>query len=190
MTVPLDDRRPAPAKQRLLDALEALTMEQGFDTWTVGDLLKRAGVSRSSFYANFRDKEDLLLHGFEELGPPPQPASAGELPDFAAWLFAATDARQPEATMVMRGAARELVCRHMENTLVVLVRDALRQAARSGGAAAGPPDLEPAVRLYVGALMGLWQWWIDHDYPRPAAEMVSAFGRLSQSGMGPFLAGR
>lgn len=183
MSVPTENRdRPATAKRRLRDALHDLILEHGYDGFTVGDLLDRAAVSRSSFYAHFRDKDDLLLHGFEELGPPPVRVDEAGLPDFAQWLFSATEARKPLASTLLARSSRGVVCQHLENTLVVLMREALRD----GASAAGPGlAVELKVRYHVGALMGLWQWWVDHDYPVPAAEMAGTFHRLSQSGLGP-----
>lgn len=173
MTSTPEQPRPASARQRLHAAMEALIVGRGYDGFTVGDLLEHAAVSRSSFYAHYRDKDDLLLQGFETLGPPPAAVAGTGLPDLAQWLFNGTAARKPLASTLLSRSSRSVVCQHLENTLVVLVRDALR-----GGPApvtAPMPDLtlEPSVRFYVGALMGLWLWWVDHDYPLPADVVAS-----------------
>jgi AcrR family transcriptional regulator len=55
------DRRVRRAKQRLNDALESLIIEKGYDKITVQDLIDRADVGRSTFYAHYETKDDLLV---------------------------------------------------------------------------------------------------------------------------------
>src|SRR5690606_14000287 len=61
-------QRPPKAREALRGALIALLSEQPYETISVQDIVTRAGVSRSSFYVHFRDKDDLLISGFEEIG--------------------------------------------------------------------------------------------------------------------------
>jgi len=60
------DRRIMRTRERLGDALIALMHEQNFDDITVKDVLDRAGVSRSTFYVHYSDKDDLLLSDVED----------------------------------------------------------------------------------------------------------------------------
>ncbi|WP_433660618.1 TetR/AcrR family transcriptional regulator [Nocardia sp. CA-128927] len=48
-------------KSLLHRALIELMLERGYDRISVRDILHRADVGRSTFYAHFRDKDDLLL---------------------------------------------------------------------------------------------------------------------------------
>ena len=61
------DRRIERTRQLLQEALIAVILEKGFEAATVQDVIDRANVGRSTFYAHFQDKEDLLLSGFEHL---------------------------------------------------------------------------------------------------------------------------
>jgi AcrR family transcriptional regulator len=61
------DRRVSRTRQRLQKALVALALEKRFDEITVQDVLDRADVGRSTFYAHFRSKEDLFRSDFENL---------------------------------------------------------------------------------------------------------------------------
>ncbi len=48
------------AKQQIIDAFRKLMDEQAFDEITVSAIIKAAGVSRATFYRNFRDKYDVM----------------------------------------------------------------------------------------------------------------------------------
>ncbi len=54
----------APPRARLLAAMARVGAERGYATATVADVVKAAGVSRSTFYEEFTSKEELLLEAF------------------------------------------------------------------------------------------------------------------------------
>jgi len=51
---------------RLLDALAEVISEEGYLDTTVHKILKRAGISRRTFYEIFTDKEDCFLVAYQE----------------------------------------------------------------------------------------------------------------------------
>ncbi|MCB0097425.1 MAG: TetR/AcrR family transcriptional regulator, partial [Caldilineaceae bacterium] len=61
---PKPDRRIQKTRRALQDALLTLIVERRYDKITVQDILDRANVGRSTFYAHYRDKDDLLLGDF------------------------------------------------------------------------------------------------------------------------------
>jgi len=70
-------------RERLFAAMVAVVAEKGYEATRVEDLLELSGVSRSAFYAHFKDKQACLVAAlqdfvaptiagiFEEDGPPP-----------------------------------------------------------------------------------------------------------------------
>jgi len=60
------DRRIRRTRDRLGDALIELVQEKPFDAITVQEVLDRADVGRTTFYAHFSDKEDLLWSDVDE----------------------------------------------------------------------------------------------------------------------------
>ena len=54
------DRRVARSRRALKEALTDLILERGYEAVTVQDVIDRADVGRSTFYAHFLDKDDLL----------------------------------------------------------------------------------------------------------------------------------
>lgn len=62
-----DDRRSRRTKLSLQHALVQLILEKRYDAITVQDILDRADVGRSTFYAHFTDKEDLLISSYQNV---------------------------------------------------------------------------------------------------------------------------
>ena len=58
------DRRSQRTRQLLSAALFELMLEKRYDGITVQDIIDRANVGRSTFYAHYLDKEDLLVSDF------------------------------------------------------------------------------------------------------------------------------
>ena len=61
------DRRVQKTRKLLLDALVSLILEKGYDEVSIQDIIDRANVGRSTFYAHYENKEQLLLFGHEHL---------------------------------------------------------------------------------------------------------------------------
>jgi len=59
------DRRANRTRKLLRDALFELILQKHYDVITVQNILDRADVGRSTFYAHYRDKEDLFRSGWE-----------------------------------------------------------------------------------------------------------------------------
>lgn len=61
------DRRVKRTIRVLREALMALMMEKGYEAISVQDIIDRADVGRSTFYAHFYDKEQLLINNIHVL---------------------------------------------------------------------------------------------------------------------------
>jgi AcrR family transcriptional regulator len=62
-----DDPRVARTLRAMGEAMRTVLDGGDFDDVTVQDLLQHAGISRATFYAHFRNKEDALLSSFERM---------------------------------------------------------------------------------------------------------------------------
>jgi AcrR family transcriptional regulator len=180
-----EDRRIARTRQLLHETLFALASEYGYDTVTVQDVLDRAGVARSTFYAHFRDKDDLLLSGFQRM----RESLPGNLlstsskhgadhPGFGLSLFEHVGENRELAKVFMTGDAGRLVSGHLRNLLVIDTRAWVRQQAGAIGVA---EDL--VVQYMVSALFGLLTWWVEHDFPYSPQEMGAAYRRMVSPGL-------
>ena len=61
------DRRVVRTRKLLREALHSLIREKNYDDIVVKEILDRADVGRSAFYAHFRDKDELLSSSIEDL---------------------------------------------------------------------------------------------------------------------------
>ncbi len=61
------DRRVRRTQDALTSAMIELILEKGLDATSVSEITARANVGRSTFYAHYADKEDLLQGSLEHL---------------------------------------------------------------------------------------------------------------------------
>lgn len=194
------DRRVARTRNLLQDALVALIVEKGYDAITVQDILDKANVGRSTFYAHFLDKQDLLISGLERLkaalaeqqqaalahpgAATRGPSAGGELAGPLAFslpmllhvkshhrLYRAFVGRQ-SGTMVML---------HIQRLLADLARDEI--SARLPLKTQTMMPVEAVVQATIGAYLALLAWWMDHKMPCSAEELDRMFQRIVLPGL-------
>jgi AcrR family transcriptional regulator len=203
-----EDRRVRRTRRLLREALIALILEKGYDKVTVQDVLDRADVGRATFYAHFRDKDDLLVSGFEALrdslrahlarmarrggAHAPRPAAGADAGpdgglDLAGALFehAGQQKRLYRALVGRRGGAA--VLKHAREQFAAVVREHLQEAA-AARVAAPPVPVEVTVQFVVSAFLGVLTWWLDSEPPQTAEQMGLLFEQLTipavRAGMG------
>ena len=188
------DRRVRRTRQLLRDALVELTLERGYDRITVQDILDKADVGRSTFYAHYRDKDDLLVSEFEALHPTwgaqPNPSDAGTArtiqflePLRAAFQHAEANRRAYKAMIGKQGS--ETLRRLLPEPLSNLVREHVR--SQFPDARGDARRLEAAVQFIVSAYIGMLTWWLDTGAAYSADEIFSVFRKLTAEGATAFL---
>ena len=68
---PVIDRRVTRSRTALFDALLSLMLEEDYQSISIEDILTRADIGRSTFYAHFISKDDLLEKSLERLAGRP-----------------------------------------------------------------------------------------------------------------------
>ena len=187
-----EDRRVRRSRRLLQEALLQLVLEKGYDKVTVQDVLDRADVGRATFYAHFRDKDDLLVSGSEEL----REVLRGQMTAFLEAEDRPSDEQLVVTRVLFEHAARNrqlyralignrgggIVMRQAQRDLTGLFREHLQQAAAQHRLQPSVP-VEIVVQYAVGSLLTLLTWWLDNDLPYSPAEMSRAFQRLSHDGI-------
>ena len=169
------DRRVRRTRKALRDALVELILEKGYAAVTVGDIADRADVGRTTFYAHFSDKDDLLLSGFAEMHE--APSTAGGETGIARLAVLARDMvthaeqerRLYRAVFGYRGAG-PLQAR-MAGELASFLEDELGRAYPG----APPAKVTMAARMATTAFLGLIAWWLDGDEPLTGESICQAF---------------
>ncbi len=185
------DRRVQRTKSLLQDALLALIEERGYAAITVQDILDRANLGRSTFYMHYRDKDDLLVSGFEHLktlfetsGPHPasnrreSPAQNASL-SLAFFRHAADQQRLYKAMVGKRGG--EVVQKYLYRYVSDLLKSHLEQRFPVTAEMAVPREV--TVHYYVSSFLALLTWWLDHDMPYTADQMDAMFNALTMPGV-------
>jgi AcrR family transcriptional regulator len=181
------DRRVRRTRRLISDAFVALILERGYDRITVQDILDRADVGRSTFYAHYRDKEALLVAAFDDMreelrgdlaamtpGAPPAPTSP------AGAIFAHAHRHQAVYRALCGRQGGNLVYRHLRH----LVGDLLREHLRPHLAAAGSDlPVDVVAEFYTSAALGLLTWWVDHDFRYGPARLAHMYQRLAAPGL-------
>lgn len=179
------DRRKRKTRDALRNALSDLIEEKSYNEITVQELAEHANVSRSSFYLHFRDKDDLLLSGFEEIGIKSpddiflMSANDPGYPDFSIMLFRGSEGWQGMARACLCGPPGNAAAGHMRNLLVVRSREWLKSTHPNLSSL----ELEATVHYLANALLGLLTWWVQSDFPCSAEAASLHCNRLLKSGL-------
>jgi AcrR family transcriptional regulator len=180
------DRRIRRTRDRLGDALMELALEKPFDKITVQNVLDRAGVSRSTFYMHYNDKDDLFLSDLDEFfeGVATMLSQRGEPSDRVApvrELFThIANASRFHKAVVASGKIHDALelcqghfARGIEQRLVELQRGARRTAT----------DQQAIAQALAGALLSLLLWWIKAKVPASPTYMDNLYHRMVWTGV-------
>jgi AcrR family transcriptional regulator len=179
------DPRERRTRDRLGDALVALILEKPFEAITVQDVLARARVSRSTFYAHFRDKQDLFVSDMDEFleAMASLLTRRGERSHRVApvrELFAHV-AEWKKFHAALAGSAKlqdflELAQGHFARGIEARLPETLR------GRAIPADDRPAAAQALAGALLSLMSWWLDRGMVQSPDEMDDVFHRMVPAG--------
>ena len=166
----------------------ALIVEKGYEHVSVQDILDRADVGRSTFYAHYRDKEELLLGGFDESFAAFVEATGAANDDErvrflepALVLFQHADGHRHVWKALVGKQSSEVVLRYLREHLAGVISQHLRQQIDDHV----PDELVFAatVQYTVNALIGVLAWWSETDAPYTPDELHRLFVRLSSTGI-------
>ena len=172
-------------RDALGDALVALIQEKPFDTITVKEVLARAGVSRSTFYAHFSDKEDLFMSDADEFFEflATVLSKHGDKSDRVApvkELFAHVgEMHEFFAALIASGKAHET----LELAQGHFARGIERRLEELPKGQSIPAEQRPAIAFaHAGALTSLLRWWIDHGMRESPSVMDELYHRIVWNG--------
>jgi AcrR family transcriptional regulator len=175
--VPSEDRRVRKTRIALREALVELTLEKGYDAVTVGEIAERADVGRTTFYAHFTDKDNLLLSGFAEFHEATIVATMGGMAALAEITrqvirHANEEERLYRAVFGYKGAGA--LHAQLEWGLCQFLQEMLKQAYPTADA----HDIAMGARMAATSFLGMIAWWLDSARPVSADELSDSFLRF------------
>lgn len=186
---PAPDPRPARTTAALGRALVELTKEQPFDSITVQDILDRAGVSRSTFYAHYRNKVDALHSSFELLFQfcesvlDRTPFSRFRLFPVVEFLDHIAGARDLESALDEAGELEtlwELTEEYAARMIGAQLRR-LRYVVRD----LPPKQQALGVSMLSAMLISMMRWWRANESAMSSKEVDATFHRLALLWLAP-----
>jgi AcrR family transcriptional regulator len=181
-----EDQRVRRTRDRLGDALVKLVVQKPFDDITVQDVLDRAGVSRSTFYAHYRDKNDLFLSDAEDFfqGMASALSRFGDKSERVApvqELFAHIAEVRPFYNALVESGRMHDVMELGQEHFARGIEQRLNELPRAGVI---PPDRRGAIaRGLAGTLFSLLAWWVQHGTSLSPEEMDKLFHKLVWTGV-------
>lgn len=179
MTTLVEDRRVRRSKALIVRAFADLAVEKDYGRLTVQDIIDRADVGRSTFYAHFRDKQAVLLSCFDEVetglavladSPSSTNSAAANVVLNHAWEY------QRVYRAVCASSASGLVQRHLRQLLLPFLDRSFPQDTRPG-------ERVIAREFYVSALIGLLTWWVTTGFRIDPDELAADFQLLAARGI-------
>ncbi len=168
------DRRSVRTRQLLIAALADLMHTKRYSTISVQEIADRADVGRSTFYAHFTDKDDLMVQGVRQMVGSLEPGPAGPTNTLAPSLglfHHVAGARDLNHSM-SRGRHLSMFydALHAELSALFLERLAPRLPGRPTKVA---PDL--LASMVAGMLVTAARAWMESGTEVPAEEVDRSF---------------
>ncbi len=178
-----EDRRVTRTKKLLRNALVELILEKGYGAITVQDILDRADVGRSTFYAHFNSKDDLLVGDapyfnvfFEDIEE--EGTDVELIPSFLDMFEHVAENRQLFRALVggdgvhlVQDAVQKHLCTTFEARFNWFIEH-------------GQPTPYPAPVLahyLTGGLMSLVIWWLGEGMPYSPAILNDMFMEMARN---------
>ena len=181
------DRRARRTRTALHEALMHLTVERGYDDLSVADIADRADVGRSTFYAHFTDKDDLLrssLAALRSILVQEQAATRHDGPDglfgFTRFFTSHLAEQQALYRAMMRGRSGAIMIDYIHHAIADILRTELAPHARSTTAGF---DIELTVQFLVGGYLSVLTWWVERGATAPPERIEQAFRAVASQGV-------
>ena len=169
------DRRSLRTRQLLSDALAELMLSRRYDAISVQEITERANVGRSTFYAHFTDKDDLLaatvrrmVGELETDEPGPRNTLAPSI-----GLFHHVADHAQHYLMLSRGRHLTLFLDALQSELTAMFAARLTPRVPAEGRTVVPVPLLAA--LLSGMLITAMRTWVEAGMSVPAEEVNRSY---------------
>ncbi len=176
--------RQSQRTQRLLgDALVELMMERGYDAITVKDIIERANVGRSTFYAHYPSKDELFIRQLDRVINVLTEDAAGEAssenPYFPSLgLFQHVQQQYKLFKILSWGSGADLMIKHFQKSLSEKIERRLQESGEQLDIPA------PVVATFMaGSFLSILRWWLDNKMTYSPEEIDKMYLQLIVPGI-------
>ena len=176
------DRRIQKTRKLLFDALMDLILEKGYEAVTVQDIIDKANVGRSTFYAHFENKEQLLYGSHQELNQMlfSVQNTKEEIDFLTLYTHAQEHSHVAKAMLGKKGG--DLVIGYFRDAMAFKILDEMKRDVRDNKGE--QKILAFTSEAAAAALTRLLTCWLDHDMPFSAEEMAEKSHKIYVSVLG------
>jgi AcrR family transcriptional regulator len=177
-----NDRRSQRTRQALSEALVELIQEKDYSTITVNDIIERANVGRSTFYAHYQDKDALLLYQMDQVievlsQDSSQPNEFPYFPSLGFLRHVGGEHYELYKALVW-SPGMDLIIIHLQKSLSQRVEQGLQNSGR---------DFEvplPLLANFVtGSFLNLLKWWLENKRIHSPEQMNEFFMKVTSPGI-------
>jgi AcrR family transcriptional regulator len=189
MTKGQEDRRTRRTHDSLIRALLELIKTKPYDVITVQDIVEKANVGRSTFYARYENKDALLLKGFEHtldlLVGGAGLTGDGRVTFDTTMLFGHALGHREIYKRLAWGSGFKLLTKDAHGVLSRKLEDRLASLLPARQSYSIPLPL--LSYTMSGALLVMLKWWLDRGTPHAPEEMDAFFQQLIMKSVGNVL---
>jgi len=177
-----NDRRSQRTRQLLSAALVELIREKDYKTITVNEIIERANVGRSTFYAHYKDKDDLFLGELDRVIEVLSQRIPGqdEMPFFPSLgLFQHVSEEYELYKALVWTPGIDLLIKHMQKSLTQRVEQGLQNSGEEYNI-----PLPILANFITGSFLTLLKWWLENKKKQTPQQINEMFKKLILSGIG------
>lgn len=176
-----NDRRSQRTRHLLSAAMVELIREKDYNSITVNDIIERANVGRSTFYAHYRDKDDLFVGELDRViellsGRIPGQDEMPYFPSLGLFQHVGEEYELYKALVWTPGI--DLLIKHMQKSL----SERIEQGLKNSGKEYDVP-LPVLANFIAGSFLTLLKWWLENKRVYSPEQMDEIFRKLTLSGI-------
>jgi AcrR family transcriptional regulator len=177
-----NDRRSQRTRQALSEALVQLIQEKDYSAITVNDIIERANVGRSTFYAHYTDKDALLLDQMDRVieflsQASPQSQEFPYFPSLGFLQHVGGDHYELYKALVW-GPGMDLIVKHLQESLSKRVEQGLQDSGKHFEV-----PLPILASFVTGSFLNLLKWWLENKRIHSPEQMNEFFMKVTLPGI-------
>ena len=181
---PVKDRRIQKTQRLLREALASLIREKPYNSIVVKQILDHANVGRSTFYAHYRDKDDLLVSCINDMlrsVDVMEPAAAGKsyetIIGFSLPIFEHIHRHMHSGEAKMAGRSRDVIHQRLRKVLADLIVEDIRKDFQGGRKKMRQISPDLLAQYLTSTFILVLNWWVECS-PLPPEEANDVFRAL------------